>query len=79
MAYLGNGVYVIADYEEPIFYSNGFYWYNANGYWYRSRNYTSGWVYVDRPAYSVSLIRNPYAYRHYRPSNYVVRHRPVPV
>jgi hypothetical protein len=79
MAYLGNGVYVIANYDEPIFYSDGFYWYNANGYWYRSRNYTSGWVSVSRPTYSVSLIRNPYAYRHYRPHNYVVRHRPVPV
>lgn len=79
MAYVSDGVYVIADYDEPIFYADGFYWYNANGYWYRSSNYTSGWVYVDRPSYRVARIGNPYAYVRYRPHNYVVRNRPVPV
>jgi hypothetical protein len=79
MAYVSDGVYVIADYDEPIFYADGYYWYNANGYWYRSSNYTTGWVFVDRPTYRVARIRNPYAYVHYRPHNYVVRNRPVPV
>jgi hypothetical protein len=79
LAYVAPGVYVIANYDEPIFYADGYYWYNANGYWYRSSNYTRGWVYVDRPSYRVATIRNPYAYTYYRPHNYVVRHRPVPV
>jgi hypothetical protein len=79
LAYVAPGVYVIANYDEPIFYSDGYYWYNANGVWYRSSNYTRGWVYVDRPSYRVARIRNPYAYAHYRPHNYVVRNRPVPV
>ena len=32
MAYVSDGVYVIADYDEPIFYADGYYWYSANGY-----------------------------------------------
>jgi hypothetical protein len=79
MAYVSDGVYVIADYDEPIFYADGYYWYNNNGYWYRSGSYTGGWVSVSTPSYRVARIGNPYAYRHYRPRNYVVRNRPVPV
>ncbi|HEY5950499.1 MAG TPA: hypothetical protein VIV40_33640, partial [Kofleriaceae bacterium] len=78
-AYVTDGVYVIADYDEPIFYADGFYWYNNNGYWYRSASYTGGWAYVSSPSYRVARIGNPYAYVHYRPRNYVVRNRPVPV
>ena len=79
MAYVSDGVYVIANYDEPIFYTDGYYWYNNNGYWYRSSNYTSGWVSVSQPSYRLRVISNPVAYRHYTPRNYVVRNRPVPV
>ena len=77
MAYVAPGVHVIANYDEPIFYADGYYWYNSNGYWYRSPRYTGGWVYVDRPSYRVARISNPHAYRYYRPNNYTVRNRPV--
>jgi hypothetical protein len=73
------GVQVIADYDEPIFYANGFYWWEVDGGWYRSTNYTGGWVYVSSPPRVIAEIRTPYRYRHYRPSNYQVRRRPVPV
>ena len=33
MVYVSDGVRVIADYDEPIFFANGYYWYNTNGYW----------------------------------------------
>jgi hypothetical protein len=73
------GVQVIADYDEPIFYANGFYWWEIDGVWYRSSNYTGGWVYVSTPPRVIAEIRTPYRYRHYRPSNYEARRRPVPV
>ena len=60
------GVQVIADYDEPIFYSDGFYWRYYGGAWYRSNYYTGGWVYA-RPPVAVLRIDRPYAYRHYRP------------
>jgi hypothetical protein len=77
LVYAAPGVSVIADYDEPIFYSGGFYWWNYDGYWYRSRYYTGGWTYA-RPPVAIAHIRDPYRYRRYRPSGYVVRQRPVP-
>ncbi|HEY5921675.1 MAG TPA: hypothetical protein VIV11_08385 [Kofleriaceae bacterium] len=79
MVYVSPGVHVIADYDEPIFYANGAYWYNADGVWYRSAYYTGGWEYVTRPPTVIARIDRPHAYVRYRPHNYVVRNRPVPV
>src|SRR5438477_12979875 len=35
LVYAAPGVQVIADYDEPIFYSDGFYWRQYGGGWYR--------------------------------------------
>lgn len=74
------GVQVVADYDEPVFFVDGFYWRWYGGYWYRSSNYAYGWSYWDRPPVAVLRIDRPYAYTHYRPSGYVarrnVRYRP---
>jgi len=43
------GVQVIADRDEPIFYSNNYYWRNQGGYWYRSPNYRRRIVRWPRP------------------------------
>ena len=74
------GVQVVADYDEPVFFVDGFYWRFYDGYWYRSGNYAYGWYYWDRPPVAVLRIDRPYAYAHYRPVGYVarrnVRYRP---
>src|SRR5580765_4401630 len=49
LVYVAPGVQVIADYNEPIFYSDSFYWRFDGGTWYRSRSYTGGWVYATPP------------------------------
>ncbi len=72
------GVQVIADYDEPIFFADGHYWWYVDGLWYRSAVYTGGWVYVPSPPVVIVRIGEPHHYRHYRPHGYVVRHRPVP-
>jgi hypothetical protein len=72
------GVQVIADYDEPIFFADGYYWWYIDGLWYRSAIYTGGWVYVATPPIVIVRIHEPYRYRHYRPHGYVVRHRPEP-
>jgi hypothetical protein len=74
---VGGGVRVIADYDEPIFYSDGFYWRQGDGGWYRSDNYASGFVFIDSPPIAVTRIEQPERYRHYRPNGYVARHRPA--
>src|SRR3954467_6949281 len=63
------GVQVIADYDEPIFYSDGYYWRNYGGGWYRSSYYTGGWVYARPPA-AVMRIDRAYAYAHSRPAGW---------
>jgi len=70
------GVQVVADYDEPVFFTDGFYWRNYDGYWYRSNNYATGWSYYERPPEVVLRIDRPYTYAHYRPTGYVARNRP---
>jgi hypothetical protein len=76
---VGPGVRVIADYDEPIFFADGYYWWMYDGLWYRSSYYTDGWVYVATPPLVITRIARPHDYRHYRPAGYVHRNRPVPV
>src|SRR4029079_3603115 len=58
------GVQVVADYDEPIFYSDNYYWRQRDGVWFRSRVHTGGWVQYDAPQAVVS-IREPSMYVHY--------------
>lgn len=73
LVYVSPGVSVIADYDEPIFYSDNFYWRYYGGSWYRSPYYNRGWVYYSAPPRAITRIERPYAYRHYRPHGYTVR------
>jgi len=67
------GVQVVADYDEPVFFVDGFYWRFNDGYWYRSNNYYAGWYFYERPPVAVLRIDRPYTYAHYRPAGYVAR------
>src|SRR5688572_9693636 len=72
LVYIGPGVYVIADHDYPVFYSNNLYWRYDGGVWYRSRTYNSGWtVSYDVPV-AVRRIDRPTAYVRYRASGRVV-------
>jgi hypothetical protein len=42
-------VQVIADYEEPMFYSEGAYWWFFGGSWYRATTYAGGWTRMPTP------------------------------
>lgn len=61
------GVYVVADYSEPVFYNSGYYWLYRDGYWLRSYTYSGGWVRVRGVPYHVRRIHQPRRYVHYRP------------
>jgi hypothetical protein len=77
MVYVSPGVQVIADYDEPVFYTNGYYWRYYGDTWYRSNSWTGGWVYSSPPR-ALLRIDRPHAYVHYRPHGYVER-RPARV
>lgn len=70
------GVQVVADYDDSVFYSDGYYWRYDGGGWYRSNNYAGGFVYWSAPPAAIISINEPYRYRHYRPSGYQPRHQP---
>lgn len=66
LAYVSPGVYVVENYDEPVFYSNNLYWRYHNGLWYRSHYYDRGWTYYARPPHAVVSIQRPRTYIHYR-------------
>ncbi len=70
------GVQVVADYDDSVFYSDGYYWRNDGGSWYRSTYYSGGWGYYASPPSAIISINEPYRYRNYRPSGYQPRHQP---
>ena len=58
-------VWVVEAYDEPVFYTEGYYWRWRTGVWYRSDVYSSGWVvYREAPA-TIRSINNPRVYAHY--------------
>ena len=59
------GVQVIADYDEPIFFSDNYYWRNTDGAWYRSTSYSGGWGRVEVAPVAIRSIERPAAYVHY--------------
>jgi hypothetical protein len=75
LVYAAPGVQVIADYNEPVFFSDGLYWRYSGGYWYRSPYYNRGWV-SARPPGAVLSINRPQGYAHYRPAGWAPRGRP---
>jgi len=70
LVYAEPGVQVVADYDEPVFYADNFYWRNDGGRWYRSSYYNRGWVSASAPTV-VARIQTRERYRHYRPAGYV--------
>ena len=78
LVYVAPGVNVVANYDQSIFFADGFYWWYLDGLWYRSTYYTGGWAYVASPPPVIVRIGDPVRYRYYRPSGYVIRNRPLP-
>ena len=68
LAYVGPEVWVVEEYDEPVFYSSGGYWLYRNGYWYSSNVHYGGWARVSTGAVPVYVrgVDRPRRYVHYR-------------
>jgi hypothetical protein len=64
------GVEVIADYDEPIFFADDYYWVYRGGVWYSSTWYGGGWVRAEHVPGHILGISRPEAYVHYRPAGW---------
>jgi len=71
------GVWVVEDYDEPVFYSEGSYWLYRDGIWFRSHVHTGSWVRVRSTPVVVARISTPRAYVRYR-GNVGARYRTGP-
>lgn len=76
LVYVAPGVQVIADYDVPVFFVDGFYWRWYGGGWYRSSYHTGGWVYASPPP-ALLRVPAPHTYVHYRPHGWVPRRNVV--
>lgn len=70
------GLWVVEDYDYPLFYSGGFYWYYYGNYWYRTPTWGGSWVYVPNARLPRLLVTvDPVKYRRYRAPARVRRYR----
>src|SRR5678815_5385060 len=69
LVYVQPGVYVIADYPEPVFYSEGYYWRYDGGIWLRSQFHDRGWARMGHVPAPIARIDRPQTYVHYRPGH----------
>ncbi len=58
-------VWVVEHYNEPVFYTEGFYWRFYGGVWYRSTVHTGSWVQVSVVPAQVQRIERPEIYVNY--------------
>jgi hypothetical protein len=70
-------VYVLADADEPVFYTDNNYWLYRNNRWYRSHSYDRDWVYVSTPSPRIRQIHQPTAYARYQTRRHEARNTPA--
>jgi hypothetical protein len=56
---VSEGVEVVPDYQEEVFFRDGWYWHRSGTRWYRMRDYRGGWVLVERRYVPVVLVGIP--------------------
>ncbi|HEU4734554.1 MAG TPA: hypothetical protein VFT22_41975 [Kofleriaceae bacterium] len=59
-------VMVVANADEPVFYTDNSYWLYRDRHWYRSQSHRGGWARIDQPPEHVRRIQRPEVYVHYR-------------
>jgi hypothetical protein len=75
LAYVGPDVYVVADYDYPVFYTDNYYWRYDRGRWLRSHRHNAGWTVYSRPPRALYSIREPNRYVRYRPDRRNITYR----
>jgi hypothetical protein len=59
------GVQVVENYDQEVFYVDGYYWSRTGDRWYRSHDHRGHWVVVESPPSRLARVE-PGRYRHYR-------------
>ncbi len=65
------GIQVVPDYDQEVFFVDGWYWSRSGRVWYRTRDHRGGWVVVQERAIPMALVRVPPGkYKHYKDKHY---------
>jgi hypothetical protein len=61
------GIQVVPDYDDEVFFADGFYWHRKGKHWYRTPSHRGGWVVVDHRIVPASLVGfKPGKFKHYK-------------
>lgn len=61
------GVSVVRDWDNEVFYSDGYYWTRHDRYWYRTNDHRGRWSRVENRRVPLVIAQSPPGrYRHYR-------------
>jgi hypothetical protein len=66
LVWVSPGIWVVADYEHPVFYDSGYYWMYSDGVWLRSDHYAGTFVRVAVIPPVLLHIHRPQVYVRYR-------------
>jgi hypothetical protein len=75
---LVDGVWVVEDYDEPVFYDEGYYWRFYGGVWYRSNVHTGNWIRIDVVPNRVRAIDRPTRFVRFHPAANMQKRRGPP-
>ena len=53
------GVQVVPDYDEEVFFRDGWYWTRRDDVWYRTKDYHGGWASVGVKLVPVEFVKIP--------------------
>lgn len=53
------GVQVVEDFDDEVFFVDGWYWVRRDVRWYRTKDHRGGWVLVDGPGVPPTLVKLP--------------------
>lgn len=53
------GVQVVEDYDDEVYFTDGFYWVRREGRWFRTRDYRGGWSVVEPRGVPVTIVNVP--------------------
>ncbi|MHB8877991.1 MAG: hypothetical protein ACYC8T_30210 [Myxococcaceae bacterium] len=61
------GVQVVQDYDDEVFFVDGWYWHRRGPHWYRTQVHTGGWVLAEPRHVPVVIVKSPVGrYRRWR-------------
>lgn len=61
------GVSVVRDFDDEVFFVDGYYWVRQDRSWYRTRDHRGGWGRMDDRQVPHAIVQSPPGrYRHYR-------------